>query len=43
EAVAFMNTSNPPFLCVFVVDEEAAPDVPVGILHMHDCLRAGVV
>ncbi len=43
EAVAFMNTSSPPFLCVFVVDEEASPDVPVGILHMHDCLRAGVV
>ncbi|WP_420346145.1 KpsF/GutQ family sugar-phosphate isomerase [Pelagibius sp.] len=42
EAVALMNTSNPPFLCVFVVDEEVSPDVPVGILHMHDCLRAGV-
>jgi arabinose-5-phosphate isomerase len=43
EAVSFMNTSTPPFLCVFVVDEAGAPDRPVGILHMHDCLRAGVV
>jgi len=43
EAVAFMNTSTPPFLCVFVVDEAGPPDRPVGILHMHDCLRAGVV
>ncbi len=43
EAVSFMNTSTPPFLCVFVVDEAGAPDRPVGILHMHDCLRAGVI
>jgi len=43
EAVSFMNTSTPPFLCVFVVDEAGSPDRPVGILHMHDCLRAGVV
>lgn len=43
EAVAFMNTSDPPFLCVFVVDEAGPPGKPVGILHMHDCLRAGVV
>ncbi len=43
EAVSFMNTSNPPFLCVFVVDEAGPPERPVGILHMHDCLSAGVV
>ena len=43
EAVSFMNTSSPPFLCVFVVDEAGPPERPVGILHMHDCLRAGVV
>jgi arabinose-5-phosphate isomerase len=43
EAVSFMNTSTPPFLCVFVVDEADDPDRPVGILHMHDCLRAGVI
>jgi arabinose-5-phosphate isomerase len=27
---------------LFAVDA-AAPAVPVGILHVHDCLRAGVV
>jgi arabinose-5-phosphate isomerase len=43
EAVSFMNTSTPPFLCVFVVDEDGPPERPVGILHMHDCLRAGVI
>jgi arabinose-5-phosphate isomerase len=43
EAVAFMNTSTPPFLCLFVVDENGSPERPIGILHMHDCLRAGVV
>lgn len=43
EAVSFMNTSTPPFLCVFVVDEDGSPERPVGILHMHDCLRAGVI
>ncbi|MEQ8355693.1 MAG: KpsF/GutQ family sugar-phosphate isomerase [Kiloniellaceae bacterium] len=43
EAVSFMNTSSPPFLCVFVVDEMGPPEHPVGILHMHDCLRAGVI
>lgn len=42
EAVAYMNTSDPPFLCVFVVDEAAPAEKPIGILHMHDCLRAGV-
>lgn len=42
EAVAFMNTSTPPFLCVFVVDKTRSGDVPLGILHMHDCLQAGV-
>jgi arabinose-5-phosphate isomerase len=43
EAVAFMNTSSPPFLCVFVVDEAGSSERPLGILHLHDCLRAGVV
>ena len=27
--------------CLFVVDP-AGPPVPQGILHIHDCLRAGV-
>lgn len=43
EAVAFMNNSKPPFLCVFVLDDYAKETNPVGILHMHDCLRAGIV
>ena len=42
EAVAFMNTSDPPFLCVFVVADSGPAEKPIGILHMHDCLRAGV-
>ena len=42
EAVAFMNTSTPPFLCVFVVEKADTGDRPIGILHMHDCLQAGV-
>ena len=38
EAVAVMNTMK--ITCLFVQD---APDqTPVGILHIHDCLRAGV-
>jgi len=36
EALGFMNTSK--VTCLFVVDQ----DKPVGILRMHDCLRAGV-
>jgi arabinose-5-phosphate isomerase len=43
EAVAFMNNSKPAFLCVFVLDDYAKETNPVGILHMHDCLRAGIV
>jgi arabinose-5-phosphate isomerase len=43
EAVAFMNTSTPPFLCVFVVDgASSSSGAPTGILHMHDCLQAGI-
>src|SRR3546814_19612110 len=33
EAVSFMNTSTPPFLCVFVVDEAGPPARPIGLLH----------
>lgn len=43
EAMAFMNTSEPPFLCVFVIEDDAPAAKPIGILHMHDCLRAGIV
>ncbi|MEE9387846.1 MAG: KpsF/GutQ family sugar-phosphate isomerase [Paracoccaceae bacterium] len=38
EAVAIMNARE--ITCLFVVD---AASCPVGILHIHDCLRAGVV
>ncbi|MBF0356918.1 MAG: CBS domain-containing protein, partial [Alphaproteobacteria bacterium] len=36
EALRIMNTSA--ITTLFVVDDEK----PVGILHIHDCLRAGV-
>jgi arabinose-5-phosphate isomerase len=42
EAVAYMNNSVPPFLCVFVKHEQDPKNQPVGILHMHDCLKAGI-
>jgi arabinose-5-phosphate isomerase len=38
EALALMNMSERPFTALFVVEEGR----PVGIVHMHDCLRAGV-
>ncbi|MCP4818015.1 MAG: CBS domain-containing protein, partial [Shimia sp.] len=39
EAVAIMNQRK--ITCLFVVDiERSGP--PVGILHIHDCLRAGL-
>jgi arabinose-5-phosphate isomerase len=38
EALAVMNQSERPFTVVFVVENGR----PVGALHMHDCLRAGV-
>ncbi|MCF2906101.1 KpsF/GutQ family sugar-phosphate isomerase [Octadecabacter sp. CECT 8868] len=40
EAVNVMNTSN--ITCLFVVDPEGSNRV-AGILHIHDCLRAGIV
>ena len=40
EAVAVMNENK--ITCLFVVDAGSALR-PVGILHIHDCLRAGVV
>ena len=39
EALALMNLTDRPFTAVFVVERER----PVGILHMHDLLRVGVV
>jgi arabinose-5-phosphate isomerase len=40
EAVAVMNERK--ITCLFVVDPVGSGQV-VGILHIHDCLRAGVV
>jgi arabinose-5-phosphate isomerase len=42
EALAYMNTSLPKVTCLFVVDHAGAQQRPLGILHVHDCLRAGL-
>jgi arabinose-5-phosphate isomerase len=42
EALAYMNTASPRVTCLFVVDPETVPARPLGILHVHDCLRAGL-
>jgi len=39
EALAMMNMSERPFTALFVAED----DRPVGIVHVHDCLRAGVI
>jgi arabinose-5-phosphate isomerase len=39
EALGLMNTHK--ITCLFVTDGDA-PARPLGILHVHDCLRAGV-
>ncbi len=39
EALALMNNASRPFLAVFVAEDGR----PVGIVHMHDLLRIGVV
>ena len=41
EALAVMNDPARRIVCIFVVDKAAGPQ-PVGILHVHDCLRAGL-
>ncbi len=38
EALAMMNRARHPFTVIFVVEDGR----PVGALHMHDCLRAGI-
>jgi arabinose-5-phosphate isomerase len=38
EAVALMNQAERPFTVIFVVEGRR----PIGALHLHDCLRAGV-
>lgn len=45
EAVGIMNSRANPITCLFVVENDAPPDAlhrPIGIIHVHDCLRAGV-
>jgi arabinose-5-phosphate isomerase len=46
EALRLMNQVEPRVTCLFVVADEdvakATPIKPVGIVHVHDCLRAGV-
>jgi arabinose-5-phosphate isomerase len=39
-ALNLMNGQKPQVTCLFVVDEARRP---IGVVHMHDCLRAGVV
>jgi len=39
EALALMSSPPPPINVLFVVEDGC----PVGILHVHDLLRAGVV
>jgi arabinose-5-phosphate isomerase len=43
EALAYMNNSTPKVTCLFVVDGSDALRPPAGILHVHDCLRAGLL
>jgi len=41
EALAFMNEGARKITCLFIVDTDQSPR-PIGILHVHDCLRAGL-
>jgi len=41
EALAVMNDGTPRVTCLFIVDP-AIGHRPLGILHVHDCLRAGL-
>ena len=40
EAVRVMNTDQPKVMCLFVTDEDQTQ--PLGLIHIHDCLRAGL-
>jgi arabinose-5-phosphate isomerase len=42
EALALMNDAKQRVTSFFVVEEGVAPLRPIGILHVHDCLRAGL-
>lgn len=38
EAVRMMNTGSPRVTCLFVIDDSK----PLGLIHIHDCLRVGL-
>jgi len=40
EALALMNRRK--ITCLFVAEETDGPPAPLGLVHLHDCLRAGV-
>jgi arabinose-5-phosphate isomerase len=40
EALNLMNAQTPRITCLFVLDDDKRP---LGILHVHDCLRAGII
>ena len=42
EALAYMNDSTPKVTCLFVVERSDSTRRPLGVLHVHDCLRAGL-
>ena len=42
QALAFMNGHAPKLNVLFVIDPSDVSRTPVGILHLHDCLRAGL-
>jgi arabinose-5-phosphate isomerase len=42
EALATMNNAMPRVTCLFIVDTRDSLRRPAGILHVHDCLRAGL-
>jgi arabinose-5-phosphate isomerase len=43
EALHVMNSPDRPVLCIFVTEPgPGAGPAPIGILHVHDCLRAGI-
>jgi len=45
EALRLMNQHAVPVTCLFVIEDDAVgatTPTPVGIVHVHDCLRAGV-
>lgn len=41
-ALGVMNNPERPTTCLFVVDQNDPTGTPVGVVHMHDVLRAGV-